>query len=146
MPSLISPSQSAFVPGRLITNNVLVVHKMMHHLSTKRQGKVGSMVIKLDMSKIYDRVDWDFLKIVMLTMGLDVKLVQLIMSCLSLSILINGELHGHRLGQGDFLLPYLFFFCIKGLIALLQDVERKKKIRELKICGGEPSIKIPIFC
>lgn len=69
-PHVISPTQSAFVSGRLITDNVLVVYKLMYFLKNKRIGKKGFMSLKLDISKAYDRVEWDFLVQVMYKMGL----------------------------------------------------------------------------
>ena len=54
LPSIISDTQSAFVHGRLITDNVLVAFETMHHISQKKGGKVGEMTLKLDMSKAYD--------------------------------------------------------------------------------------------
>lgn len=41
----------------LITDNVLVAHEMMGHISKKKKGKCNEMAIKLDMSKKYDRVE-----------------------------------------------------------------------------------------
>ncbi|KAF5451994.1 hypothetical protein F2P56_027039 [Juglans regia] len=58
--------EAAFVPSRLITDNVLVAYKMVHFLRQKRKGKQGYMSLKLDMSKAYDRVEWNFLEKVML--------------------------------------------------------------------------------
>ncbi|KAL0357882.1 UNVERIFIED_CONTAM: hypothetical protein Scaly_1473900 [Sesamum calycinum] len=52
--SIISPSQSAFIHGSLITDNVLVAFEVNHFLKGERGSKSGHVVIKLDMSKVYD--------------------------------------------------------------------------------------------
>jgi hypothetical protein len=69
LPEIISPTQSAFVPGRMITDNVLLAYEITHLMHTKKGGHDGLVAIKLDMSKAYDRVEWDFLEQMMVRMG-----------------------------------------------------------------------------
>jgi hypothetical protein len=60
LPEVISHSQCAFVPGRLITDNVLLAYELTHYLKHKRSVSNGVSAIKLDTSKAYDRVEWGF--------------------------------------------------------------------------------------
>jgi hypothetical protein len=57
LPGIISPSQSAFIPGRLITDNVILAYETMHTMQTRMWSKVGYLGLRLDMSKTYDRVE-----------------------------------------------------------------------------------------
>lgn len=75
----ISPSQSAFTPGRFITDNVLIVFEIGLYLERKRRGKVGATTLKLDMSKSYDIIEWSFLKNMMINMGFHSQWVKLVM-------------------------------------------------------------------
>ena len=54
LPHVVSKTQSAFVPGRMIIDNVLIAFETLHHMHNQRSGKMGSMALKLDMSKAYD--------------------------------------------------------------------------------------------
>ena len=85
------------------------------------------MALKFDMSKAYDRVEWDFLEREMLHLGFAGSFVATIMSCIkfvSYFVLLNGVLGrtinpSNGLRQGDLLSPYLFFLCTMGLQGLL---------------------------
>jgi hypothetical protein len=84
LPEIISPTQSAFVPGRMITDNVLVAFECYHAIKRKMEGKYGTCAIKLDMHKAYDRVEWSFLRKILSRLGFDQVWIDLIMSCVEL--------------------------------------------------------------
>ena len=97
LPNIISNSQSAFVLGRIITNNTTMTFEMIHHMRNRRNGRKGHMVVKLDISKVYDRVEWEFLQRIMLKISLLEEWVNLAMETMrtaSYSTLINGEARG----------------------------------------------------
>ncbi|XP_021731312.1 uncharacterized protein LOC110698221 [Chenopodium quinoa] len=60
LPSLVSDSQNAFVPGRLMSDNSLTDHEFFSYMNRSR-GRTMSTALKLDMNKAYDRVNWKFL-------------------------------------------------------------------------------------
>lgn len=60
--SVISENQSAFMSGRLISDNMMIAYEVIHFLKRKRREKVRYMALKLDMNKAYDRIKWSYLK------------------------------------------------------------------------------------
>ena len=100
------------------------------------------------MSKVYDRVEWDYLKRVMEKMGFHAKWVQLIMACITTAqfcVLVNDNLTGYilpsrGLRQGYPLSPSLFLFCVEGLIALVRKAETNGLVRGVAASKGGPCI------
>lgn len=53
---IIHNTQNAFIVRKLIIDNALLAFKAFHFINKKRNSN------KFDMSKVYDRVEWSFLK------------------------------------------------------------------------------------
>ena len=90
--NIVSPFQSAFIPGRRGTDNVIIVQELVHTIG-RAKGRKGYMAIKIDLEKAYDRVEWNFIREILLKFNFPIKLTELIMSCVSsvsTSLLING--------------------------------------------------------
>ncbi|GAA0165248.1 hypothetical protein LIER_39941 [Lithospermum erythrorhizon] len=140
-PLVILETQSALVLQRLITNNILLAYEARHVIKRKKTRKEGYMSIKLDMLKAYDRVEWSFLREMLIQLGLSAKWVQTIMvyvESVTYSLLINGEHVGYvkpgrGLRQGDPLSPYLFIVCTEGLISLLNGACTNGDLQGIKL-------------
>ena len=126
---IIAEEQSVFIPGRLITDNVLVAYECIHSMRRKR-GKQGWCAVKIDMIKAYDRVEWEYLEGIMRQLGFHDRWISLVMSCVttvSFQVKVNGELlpvfsptRGFRLG--DPISMYLFLLCGEGLSCMLKKL------------------------
>ncbi|CAL1372090.1 unnamed protein product [Linum trigynum] len=114
LPKIISPNQSAFIKGRLITDNIIMANELVKWY--RRKNISPRCALKIDIMKAFDSVDWDYLYCVLLAMGIPDKFVNWIKGCLestSFTVCVNGGLTGHftakkGLRQGCPLSPYLF--------------------------------------
>ncbi|XP_071723825.1 uncharacterized protein [Rutidosis leptorrhynchoides] len=126
LPGIISPFQSAFLSGLLISDNVVLAYELSYTIKSKT-GQTGWCAIKTDMSKAFDRVEWSFLRAIMLKLGFSTTWTNWIMRCISsvsFAVIINSlpsKIFKPERGlrQWDPLSPFLFILCAEGLSSLL---------------------------
>jgi hypothetical protein len=85
----LSKERFGFLEGRQITDAIGVAHEALHSIKVKNKK---SLVLKLDMTKAYDRVDWGFLRLVLFQFGLSLEVTNWIIGCVSTAnfvLLIN---------------------------------------------------------
>ena len=119
-----------------------MAYETLHAMHSRKKGKKGSIALKLDISKAYDRVEWSFLQGIMQRMGFPEGWIKRVMGCVTtstFSILINGKpfgnIHPSRgIRQGDPLSPYLFLLCAEGFTSLLEKAQLEGHIHGVSIC------------
>ncbi|XP_074267199.1 uncharacterized protein LOC141590510 [Silene latifolia] len=153
MSSLVGEYQNGFIPGRHISDNVLLSHELFHHISRKKKGKKGLLAIKVDMSKAYDRLNWNFIRCTLVAMNFPEIFIDLIMNCVSsvsYEVLLNGSpgksfkpKAGVR--QGDPISPYLFALGTEVLSQLLCVAQEKELLNGISVCRGATPISHLLF-
>lgn len=153
LPNIVSDSQSAFVPGRLISDNIMLAYEINHYLKRKNQGKMGFVGVKLDMSKAFDRVNWSFLLAAVSKLGFSNHLVNLIkemVTTVHYVILLEWRIVGsvipkRDLRQGDPISPYLFILILEAFNLMIMNLQAQGSLHGIIIARGAPSISNMFF-
>lgn len=135
---VVDSNQGAFVKGRQIMDGILIASECVDGL--KKAEKLG-LVCKIDLEKDYDRVDWVFLRWVLLKKGFGEKWIGWIMGCLGhphFSILLNGTSKGFfssppDIRQGDLLSHFLFTLVEDAFSALMAKALSNSLIEEFGV-------------
>ena len=89
----------------------------------KNKGRYGAMALRIDLEKTFDRLEWSFIREVLVHFNFPSNLTAIIMDCISstlVSMLFNsGKLPAFNpsrdIQQGDLLSPYIFILCLEYL-------------------------------
>jgi hypothetical protein len=133
---LVSPVQSAFIKGRFIQDNFMLVQQTARYLHQQKQARI---LLKLDITKAFDSVSWPFLLEVMRFLGFGQIWCDIISGLLkssSTQVLLNG-IPGDRivyrrgLRQGDPLSPMLFILVMDVLCYMVQRAAEENLLQPL---------------
>jgi hypothetical protein len=139
---VIGEEQFIFLQNRKIHDAVAMAQEVLHMVKIKNQKAV---ILKLDLSKAYDRVSWTFLHLALLQIGLCVNVVNWIMDCVqsaSFAVLVNGSpshffksLRG--LSKGCPLSPFMFLLIAEGLSRLIREARANASLRGVMVSNAE---------
>lgn len=81
MPGIVDGSQSDFIHGRSIVDNIHLAQELLRKYARKRISP--RCTLKVDLQKAYDTVDWDFLKETLTFLNFPCRFIDWIMKCVS---------------------------------------------------------------
>jgi hypothetical protein len=127
-----------FLKGRQILDAIGTAQECLHSIKNKNSK---ALILKLDLKKAFDCIDWDFLRLILAQTGFSQPMIKWIMGCVvsaNLAILVNGEPSsffriGRGLRQGCPLSPLLFILVMEALSLLLKTGQAEGKLSGIKV-------------
>ena len=152
LPSYINPAQQAFIEGRRISDNIIIAQEIAHSFSLK-SWKQDAFMLKIDLAKAFDRLEWDFIVSVLARKGLHGHFINLVHACISsptFSVLINGQ-PSHKfksfrgIRQGCPMSPYLFVIAINELSISLNEALQANHLQGISLGPNCPFVHSLLF-
>ncbi|KAM0836416.1 hypothetical protein ACQ4PT_062357 [Festuca glaucescens] len=140
LPQMVGVQQSAFVRGRCLHDNFMMVQGTARKLHSSSTPVV---LLKLDITKAFDTVEWSFLIEVLRRLGFGERVLACICALLSTAstrVLLNGT-PGSRIAnrrglrQGDPLSPQLFILIMEILHLMIEKASSEGLLTPLAASG-----------
>lgn len=152
LPDIISHNQSSFITRQNATDNAIILQETVHSMHSM-MGRKRYMVIKLDLAKAYDKMEWSFITNSLEMLQFPQHLIELIKACLSSSTFsINWQgkqtqrfSPSRGLRQGDPMSPLLFVTALERLSHCIQDAVNDGLWCPLKFGRGGPEVSYLLF-
>eukprot|EP00253_Pinus_taeda_P034809 PITA_34809 len=134
----ISSEQFAFLHHRQIHEAIASAQELIHTLQSKKKK---GMILKIDLSKAFDRANWLYLRLLLTHLGFPYEFIKWTMSCITdvtYSVLLNGEAtpfftSERGLRQGCPLSPLLFLLIMEGLSRIISSARGRHHLTGIKI-------------
>ncbi|GAA0146089.1 hypothetical protein LIER_36255 [Lithospermum erythrorhizon] len=151
--SLLSPYQNGFIHGIGAQDNILMAQELTHTIQYSKGIKNGLAAIKIDMSKAFDRIKWDFLLAILEKLRFPHHWICLIKECISMvqfSVLVNGRTTtpfkpSCGLRQEDPFFPILFAIFSEALSATLSTHQSSNNLKGIFVARQGPKINHLLF-
>jgi hypothetical protein len=139
---IIGEEQFGFLQNRQIHDAVVIAQEVFHSV---KKNNLKETILKLDLSKSYDRVNWTFLRLVLIQLGMSLRTMNWIMGCLqseSFTVLINGSPSrffraSRGLRQGFPLSPFLFLLIVEALRKMIKEACSNGLLRGIRVSESE---------
>jgi hypothetical protein len=153
LPEINSEEQSAFVRSRLIMDNIITAYECLHFMKRTKAKRHHFAALKLDMRKVYDRMEWAYLEAIMLKLGFSrawVSLIMRLVSTVSFSVRFNRvpqeEFRPSRgIWQGDPISPCLFLLVVEGLSCLLKTCNQSSSLSGIMVAPTASAVNHLLF-
>ena len=136
--NIINPCQAGFVPGCRMSDNIILVQEIIRTMVCKT-GPKGHVALKLDLDKVYDRLEWSFIQETLEFFQIPPSLIKLFMNMISLTrfhIMWNGSpLPAIILSRGELYLLICLFLCLERLSILLEEAVQDKIVHPVMFKG-----------